>query len=289
MPESCEMCTLVFSNPDPPHLTRLLLPDNTDAVLCVACSRRRIEARAFAQKPAHALHVMNELVTPEVEYENWKEFAELVYAVQDNYCACLVTAVYKALQRVDVSVVLGHVRGFPLELDHLRESGPEIIMQLTKKEGLFWCQMVAHLIYTRVKRAAAIFNDVMEALGERDEERARRPQDINMLIDVMQQEVRYTFSGAMPFSIYTLCSGFVSTLLVKNFTLYDNYELTAFTTTQFQILLLTLCMGLHKRLGACSPLLELHEDVLQSICAHLTATQLTKHIIFHTHEQWLVA
>ena len=243
----------------------------------------------MAEKPARALHIMNELVTPEVEYENWKEFAELVYAVQDNYCACIVTAVHRALQQEHISVVLGRVCGFPLELDHLRENGPAIIMHLTKNNGMFWCQMVAHLVYTRVKRAAAIFHEVMAAIGDVDAERHALPQNIDMLLEIMQQEVRHTFSGAMPFSIYTLCSGFVSTLLVKNFTFYDNAELTAFTDKQFRALLLALCMGAHERLGARSPLLALHDDILQSVCKRLTASQLTKHIIFHTQEQWLIA
>ena len=108
-------------------------------------------------------------------------------------------------------------------------------------------------------------------------------------IDVMQQEVRHTFSGAMPFSIYTLCSGFVSTLLVKNFTLYDDGDFTAFTHAQFCALLLALCMGLHPCLGQHCPLLALQDDVLQCICAQLPASQLTKHIVFHAQEQWLVA
>jgi hypothetical protein len=232
---------------------------------------------------------MNELVTPEVKYDSWKEFAELVYAVQDCYCACLLTAVHKALQRDNLSVVLGRVYGFPLELEHLRDNGPMIIQQLTKNQGVFWCQMVAHLVYTRVRRAAAIFNDVVAALNDGDDERFCSGQTLQMLLDVMQQEVRHTFSGAMPFSIYTLCSGFVSTLLVKNFTFYDNHELTAFTDTQFRALLLALCMGAHPRLGARSPMLALHDDLLQSICARLSASQLTKHIVFHTQEQWLVA
>jgi len=267
----------------------LLLADTTSSVLCVACRARRAEARALAEKPARALHVMNELVTPEVEYENWKAFAELVYAVQDNYCACIVTAVHKALQQEHISVLLGSLRGFPLELDHLRDNGPAIIMQLTKNKGMFWCQMVAHLVYTRVKRAAAIFNEVISAVSDGDEEHHARPQNIDMMLEIMQQEVRHTFSGAMPFSIYTLCSGFVSTLLVKNFTFYDDRDLTAFTNSQFRALLLALCMGAHPRLGARSPLLALHDDLLQSVCARLPASQLLKHIVFHTQEQWLVA
>jgi hypothetical protein len=48
-------------------------------------------------------------------------------------------------------------------------------------------------------------------------------------------------------------------------------------------------MGAHPRLGARSPLLALHDDLLQSVCARLPASQLMKHIVFHTQEQWLVA
>ena len=104
----------------------------------------------------------------------------------------------------------------------------------------------------------------------------------------MQKKVRHTFSGAMPFSIYTLCSGFVSTLIVKNFTFYDNRDFTAFTHGQFCALLLALRMGLHPRLGQRCPLLPLQDDVLQCMCAQLAASQLVKHIVFHTQERWLV-
>jgi hypothetical protein len=38
-----------------------------------------------------------------------------------------------------------------------------------------------------------------------------------------------------------------------------------------------------------SPLLALHDDLLQALCARLPASQLVKHIVFHTQEQWLVA
>ena len=280
---------MALSSPDPPHLTRLLLADNTAAVLCVACRNKKTEARALAEKPAYALHIMNELVTPEVEYSSWKEFAELVYTVQDKYCACLVHSMHTALERQQVSLVLGRVYGFPLELHELRERGPGILLLLTKLKGVFWCQMVAHLIYTRVRRAAAIFNDVLATIADGDDERFASPETMLQLLEVMQQEVRHTFSGAMPFSIYTLCSGFISTLLVKNFTFYDDSVLTAFTDPQYRALLLALCMGAHTRLGARSPVLALHADLLQSICSRLAASQLTKHIVFHTQEQWLVA
>ena len=89
------------------------------------------------------------------------------------------------------------------------------------------------------------------------------------------------------FSIYTLCSGFVSTLLVKNFTFYDDKHLTAFTHAQFADILQALCMGLHPRLGERSALLPVTSDLLRLVCASLCASQLSKHIVFHTQEQWL--
>jgi hypothetical protein len=36
---------------------------------------------------------VNQLVTPEVEYDTWKEFVDLVYLVQDDFCACIAAAV----------------------------------------------------------------------------------------------------------------------------------------------------------------------------------------------------
>ena len=107
------------------------------------------------------------------------------------------------------------------------------------------------------------------------------------LIEVMKEEVRHTFSGAMPFSIYTLCSGFVSTLLVDNFTFYDDGKLTAFTHAQFEDMLLALCMGLHRRLGLKSPWLSMHDELLQSVCSRLRASQLKQHIVCHTYEERL--
>jgi hypothetical protein len=249
------------------------------------------------------IHIVNELVTPLVEYRNWKEFCDLVYEVQDQFCACLYTALLhdasEGARRV--SPVLGRVAFFPLHLALLRAQGPAIIMRLTKQQGLFWCQVVSHFVCSRALRAAAIFDDVRDAIqgpegwgveeeGGAEEGAALPALDRNRfetLCSIMQQEVRHTFSGAMPFSIYTLCSGFISTLLVKNFTFYDDRCLTAFSHRQFDDMLLTLCMGLHPRLGQRSPLLPLDADLLRLVCAGLCASQLQKHIVFHTQEQWL--
>jgi hypothetical protein len=284
----CELCARVLLDSErAPYITELLLNESQSA-LCRSCRART----ASDSKPARALHIVNELVTPEAEYESWKEFAELVYEVQDEYCACVGTAVEMALQEHRTSVILGRVcllYGAPIELPHLRLNGPRIIMHLTKQNGLFWCQMVAHLVYTRAIRAAGMYNDILAFMADGDHARWDLDSNIDRLIQVMQQEVRHTFSGSMPFSIYTLCSGFVSTLLVKNFTFYNNHDLTAFTDAQFRSLLLTLCMALHPRLGKQSPMHFLQDDLLQHICSLLPASQLLKHIVFHTQEQWLVA
>ena len=44
----------------------------------------------------------------------------------------------------------------------------------------------------------------------------------------------------MPSSIYTLFSGFLSSLLVQNFTFYDDAKLSAVTHSQFENILFTL-------------------------------------------------
>jgi hypothetical protein len=141
-------------------ITRMLLSESSNTV-CRLCSRQQTEK----QGEAHALHVVNELVTPDVEYESWQEFAEFVYAVQDSYCTCVAQAVLLAVEQQQFLLVLGQVYGFLPELPHLQARGPGIILRLTKNKGNFWCQMVAHLLHARVTRAAAIFNDVTATLA----------------------------------------------------------------------------------------------------------------------------
>lgn len=241
-------------------------------------------------KTERAVHVVNELITPKVNYESWTEFARLVYQVQDDYCSCLATAVHNELSQHKTSVVLGSVcliHSTPINLPHLQKHGSQIIARLTKNKGMFWCQMVAHLVYTRVIRAASIYNDVLTFGTDFEDDIDLNKTRIDCMVHIMQQEIRHTFSGAMPFSIYTLCSGFVSTLLVKNFVFFDNSDFTAFTDSQFHTLILTLCTGLHARLGKLSPLHVLDSELLQFICSWLQASQLLKHLVFHTQEQWL--
>jgi hypothetical protein len=257
-----------------------------------AASGRGASGRGASDEFFKPIHLVNELVTPEVEYRTWKEFVDLVYDVQDEFCACIAAAVLRDSQARHVSPVRGG-EYFPLSLALVRERGPDIMMRLTKQQGLFWCQVVSHFVCSHALRAAAIYDDVRSALGGRTEALGGgRPGALDggrteALTSIMQQEVCHTFSGAMPFSIYTLCSGFVSTLLVKNFTFFDDHCLTAFSHRQFEHMLLTLCMGLHPRLGRRSPLLPLDADLLRAVCAGLCASQLQKHIVFHTQEQWL--
>jgi hypothetical protein len=71
-----------------------------------------------------------------------------------------------------------------------------------------------------------------DALRELDEEAPERVKDrVALMTCGMQQDLRHTFSGAMPLSIYTLCRR--RTLLVKNFTFYDGKHLTALTHEEF--------------------------------------------------------
>jgi len=100
--------------------------------MCRLCSRQQTEK----QRGTRALHVVNELVTPDVEYESWKEFAGLVYAVQDSYCECVAQATMLAVAQQQFSLVLGRVYGFSPELTHLQERGPGIILRLTKNKQL---------------------------------------------------------------------------------------------------------------------------------------------------------
>jgi hypothetical protein len=239
------------------------------------------------------VHIVNELVTPEVDYDSWKEFVELVYLVQDLFCSLLAEAVQQEFQTEHMSPVLGSIYCRMPTLAYLKAMGPSVIMRLTKSNGEFWCSMVSHFVCARALRAAAIFEDVSTSLSDtlRQSDAAvaelEEEDRVALMISVMQQEVRHTFSGAMPFSIYTLCSGFVSTLLVKNFTFYNDKKLTALTHEQFRDILLTLCMGLHPRLGKHSSLLPVTSDILRLVCGGLCASQLEKHIVFHTQEQWL--
>lgn len=252
-----------------------------------------LKARELKDCYEQPIHIVNELVTPEVRYDSWQEFVHLVYVVQDAFCALLEVSVREELQTQHVSPVLGSVFCSTPELARLKAEGPAIIKLLTKKKGDFWCAMVSHFVCCRALRAAAIFDDVRCSISDTLELPYTLLQDMEqeriqlLSSSIMQQEVRHTFSGAMSFSIYTLCSGFVSTLLVKNFTFCADEQLTAFTHAQFADMLLALCMGLHQRLGKSSSLLPVTSDLLRLVCASLCASQLDKHIVFHTQEQWL--
>jgi hypothetical protein len=242
--------------------------------------------------------VVRKIASPEVNYSTWGEFADLLFSVQDNYCMCLVASLTMDVEAHRASLLphatnsLQTTNSLQVKLSHLREQGPRIIMELTKHEGAWWCEMVAHFVCSRVLRAASIYQRIREELREEESDDSARDEALDRrrmltLIEILQDEVRYTFSGAMPFSVYTLCSGFVSTLLVDNFTFYDDGELTAFTHSQFEDMLLALCMGLHRRLGLKSPWLCMHDELLRSVCSRLRASQLRQHIGCHTYDERL--
>ena len=226
--------------------------------------------------------VVQSVVPPSVPYETWKEFSTLLFLVQDEYCACLVKSMCMELENGSALQ-----SGGSLHLPHLVTQGPSLIMRLTKQRGAFWCRMVANFVYSRVLRAAEVYHRVREQVHADTDTEHERTGLIVHLIQTMQDEVRHTFSTAMPFSIYSLSSGFVSTLMIENFKFYDDAELTAFTDAEVERLLLTLCMGLHRRLGMNSPLLSTKDDILQIICARLFTSKLRVHVAFQTRRELL--
>ena len=213
--------------------------------------------------------VVRKISSPEVNYSTWGEFADLLFSVQDNYCRCLVASLTMDVEAHKASLLPQATNPLQLKLSHLREQGPRIIMELTKHEGAWWCAMVAHFVCSRVFRAVSIYQHIREDLQEEEPDDSARDEALTSrrmltLIDIMQDEVRYTFSGAMPFSVYTLFSGFVSSLLVQNFTFYDDATLSAVTHSQFENISFTLGMSLHQRLGKNSPAPQHHPYVDQT-------------------------
>jgi hypothetical protein len=236
------------------------------------------------------------LSSPKVHYSTWSEFSDLLMQVQENYSRCLMASILMDLDTQDAAL-LAAARNFSFKLTHLQKQGPRIIMELTKQQGPWWCSMVAHFIYARVMRAAIIFQRTMDhlnetALGDESSNVSEHSdsvfsRQISNLAQILKEEVCHTFSGSMPFSIYTLCTGFVSALIVENFTFYNNAEFTAFTNSQFEHILLTLCMGLHARLGARSPLLQLHDEIIQSLCNLICESRLQRYMMCHTFDEML--
>jgi hypothetical protein len=105
-------------------------------------------------------------VTPEVHYDSWKEFVDLVYLVQDVFCNLLAEAVQQEFQTEHLLPVLGSIYCRIQTLAHLKATGPSVIMQLTKSNCEFWCSMVSHFVCARALRAATIFEDVSTSLSD---------------------------------------------------------------------------------------------------------------------------
>jgi hypothetical protein len=74
------------------------------------------------------VHIVNELVTPEVHYDSWKEFVELVYLVQDAFCHLLAEAVQQEIQTEHLSPVLGSIYCRIPTLAQLKATAPNVIM-----------------------------------------------------------------------------------------------------------------------------------------------------------------
>ena len=77
----------LVSRDQPVHMTQLLRSEHHHILCPEVC----------------AVHLVNELLTPEVAYGTWKDFVDLVYKVQDEYCACVATACLVAREERTVS------------------------------------------------------------------------------------------------------------------------------------------------------------------------------------------
>jgi hypothetical protein len=230
-----------------------------------------------------SIYIVNDMMTPEVHYNTWKEFVKLVYFVQEAFCSLVEKDVTEELETKYLSRLIGYEFTKMPTLQSTKQQGPLILQILTKNTSSFWCEMVSHFVCTRALRAAWIFNDIHEILNLED----LRPKKTQLMINTMQQEIRHSFAGTIPFSIYTVSSGFIATLLVKNFTFFSDIHFTAFTNAEYQDMILTLCMGMHSRLGQNSILLTLKTDILRAVCAQLCVSEQQKHIIAHKQEEWL--
>jgi hypothetical protein len=80
--------------------------------------------------------------------------------------------------------------------------------------------------------------------------------------------------------------GFVAALISKNFCIMDCDTRTVMSVSQYNIFLLTLCMGLHDRLGAGSLLSSLDDEVLRQITASLLMPRDSALSVFAEHEKW---
>lgn len=213
------------------------------------------------------------LQSPTIAYDTWHEFSALLTEAQETYCRCLVVSVMQELDARELPLREA-ARNFSFTLSHAQAQGPRILMGLTKQEGAWWCAVVAHFVHSRVLRASIVYQRTIERLEDAElGGPAGSAQDellfcrrISAFLEVLHEEVRHTFSGVAPWSVHTLSSGFVSTLIAENFTFYDDPERTAFTNSQFRDILLALCMGLHPSLGASSPLLPMHDELMLTLC-----------------------
>ena len=234
------------------------------------------------------IHIVNDMLTPEVNYNTWKEFVDLVYCVRDAFCVLVEQDVRDELSQKHLSPLIGCTFSTTPTLSNTKKQGPLIMQILTKNTSAFWCEMVSHFVCTRALRAAWTFNDKNDMWNLED---SPEPLRTSLMINCMLQEIRHTFAGAIPFSIYTLSSGFIATLLVKNFTffsdMYDGCQVTLFANSEYQNMLLTLCMGLHPRLGQKSIMFPLTNDLLRVVCAKLCASDQEKYTICQNQEEWL--
>jgi hypothetical protein len=110
---------------------------------CLHCGQAMLlssdsDCRKLKDAFLQPVHIVNELVTPEVDYDSWKEFVELVYLVQDVFCNLLAEAVQQEFQTDHMSPVLTTTS---CSLTHMNRSEVPLATRMQFLGSLNTCQI----------------------------------------------------------------------------------------------------------------------------------------------------
>ena len=195
---------------------------------------------------------------------------------------------------------------------YLQTHGTDALLTLTKNQGNAWCSHINHFIVRHLIRAAKIYANTISYYSMYGPSVHQWPYSPltyfhfkkDQCFDMLKEEVHFLFSGGMPLCVASK-EGFVSQLLRSNFYLIIQYfewglisnatRLIQFpnffylSRTEYFEYILTVCMGLHTRLGEHCVFYELQDDLLQRICTLVfqSYSDAVAQQIFENDEQWL--
>jgi len=242
-------------------------------------------------------------IVPSVPYEDWNCFVECVYTTLRSFNALVSESVLleNSLQNTKKR---GSAYNFaspgnpklPAFDDHsfafLSRNAPSVLANLTRGEECVFTRLVAKQLLRECSRVVWAYTDTIyfHSCYNSDHpdgcDKYHLEFDYEHLRDLMRSSVQHSFSGLAPFNT-CFRFGFVAALLSKNFCIMDCNTRTVMSVSQYNMFLLTLCMGLHNRLGAGSLLSSLDDEVLRQITASLLMPRDSALSVFAEHEKWL--